>query len=102
MTLPSLYIYTNIIYVIENKESFTPKSSVHEYNTRNKHDLDKPYVRLAKTQNSYQYIQYKLFNKLPVELRNLSVDKLRKRISSFLKEQGFYSIEEYLSFNFNK
>uniref|UniRef100_A0A1B6GGI1 Reverse transcriptase domain-containing protein n=1 Tax=Cuerna arida TaxID=1464854 RepID=A0A1B6GGI1_9HEMI len=97
MTLANMYIYNNLIFVKENINGFNNHSLVHDYQTRNKQDLVTPSFRLSKTMKSYQYQQFKLFNKLPLTTRLLPNNKFNQFISKWLKGNVFYSVEEYMT-----
>ena len=44
--LPSLYIYSLVLFVVDNMHYFQINSTVHEINTRYKNQLHIPSVRL--------------------------------------------------------
>lgn len=96
MTVPSLYIFSNLIYVKENILQFGNASSYHNYNTRRNQDLVTPYSRLSKFQRSHKYQQYKLFNKLPTQIRSLPNPQFRNAIVKILKNSAFYTVKEYM------
>lgn len=58
MTLPSMYVYCNLMYVRENIDNFSKHYQSHDYNTRNKHNLVTPSIRLHKSYKSHSYQQY--------------------------------------------
>lgn len=97
MTLPCLYIYANLLYVKRNICKFSTFSSVHEYETRFKSDLITPRVRLAKSQKSFSYLQQKMFNKLPIVLKQQPINKFKAIISRWLNLKAFYTIDEYFN-----
>lgn len=99
MTVPSLYILSNLIYVRENIVNFSSISSYHNYNTRNNQNLVAPYSRLSKFQRSHKYQQYKLFNKLPTHIRTLPNRSFKNKIVKFLKSNAFYRVTEYMDCN---
>ena len=95
MTLPSIYIYKNLLYVHENFHEFKTRLTVHEHNTRGKFNLDTPHVRLAKSVNSNKFQQLKLYNNLPMNTRNLEIQKFKNTLKIWLKGKAFYSVSEY-------
>lgn len=97
MTLPSLFIFYNLIHIKENIQNFEIQSLRHKYNTRSKQNIITPTVRLTTSVKSYRFQQIKLFNKLPLEVRCLSTNKFKKLISRWLKKKAFYNVEDFLS-----
>lgn len=97
MTVPSLYIYCNLLHVKENLGSFTQRLSIHEHSTRNHSKLDLPSFRLSKCTDSHLYLQYKLFNKLPISAIGLSIGKFKTILKHWLMSKAFYKIEDYLN-----
>lgn len=65
MTVPCLYIYTNLVYVKENLDHFIQRTEIHNYMTRNNTKISLPSFRLSKCIDSHLYIQFKFFNRLP-------------------------------------
>ena len=101
MTLAGIYIsYQNLVYVKENIDSFKMQNEVHVYNTRSKFDLVTPHMRLSKSHKSHSYQQYLLFNKLPLAIRLLPNNKFKMCVAKWLKSNVFYTVEEYLGFDF--
>lgn len=97
MTLPSLYIYCNLIYVKENLENLNTRASIHSHETRNKNRLELPCCRLNKTLSSHLYVQQKLFNKLPIAARYIPLIKFKKAIKTWLISKIFYSVDDYFN-----
>lgn len=97
LTLPALYILVNIMHVKENFSTFTVRSSVHNYNTRKKNDIDKPSHHLSANINSHCYQQIIFFNKIPSAIRNLEKKKFQSVLSDWFKREPFYTVEEFLS-----
>ena len=100
LTLPSMYILSNLVYVRENIANFDKQSNSHSHDTRCRDNLTTPHIRLTKTFKSHYFQQIKLFNKLPQNVRTLSQSSFKKTVSKWLKQRVFYSIEEYINFDF--
>lgn len=96
MTFTCIYIYSNLSYVRENINRFN-NNNIQAYNTRNKHDLAIPNFRLSKSLNSFSYQQIKLFNKLPLNIRSMSLIKFNNKVSKWLKSKSFYSLDEFMN-----
>jgi hypothetical protein len=100
LTLPCIYIFQCLLYVKKNLTSFRLISDVHSYNTRHCTDIMRDYCSYSKTLHSFKSISVRLFNKLSEDVRNLNDSKFRIVIKEFLTSNCFYSVEEYLSYNF--
>jgi len=48
MTLYSQYIYSLVLYIINNKHLFDTNNEIHKYKTRNNNNLHCPIVDLSK------------------------------------------------------
>ncbi|VEN49285.1 unnamed protein product, partial [Callosobruchus maculatus] len=77
LTLPSIYIYEVLVHAKQFLHTNTNLSS-NDYNSRNMGKLIIPYVRLTKSQKTLQIIAPKYFNKLPVEIKNLSFNSFKQ------------------------
>ena len=67
LTLPSLYILENLLYVKGNAHLFSAHRDVHAYPTRNKDNLMPIYWLLKRCQNGPGYWAVKFFNVLPMK-----------------------------------
>jgi hypothetical protein len=69
-----------------------------QINTRYKLDLHVPLVNLSKVQKGVYYSGIKLFNSLPLSIKQVAYDlnKFRHKLKKFLILSSFYSVEEYL------
>ena len=100
LTLPSHYIFVNLLFVKQNEESFVPHAGIHGHDTRNKMNLVAPCWRLKRCQSGPGYWSIKFFNKLPQDIRGLPFKQFRDRVRALLMDNAFYSHAEYLSFKF--
>jgi hypothetical protein len=100
LTLPSQYILSLITFMIYNIEYFTFNSSVHSFNTRKKVQLYKPISSSASFQRGVCYASIMIFNKLPVHIAKLVIDKKRfiSVLKGFLITEAFYSINEFFDY----
>jgi hypothetical protein len=65
MMLYSQYIYSLILYTVNNKHLFDTNNEIHKYKTRNKNNLHLPIANLSKF-NKVAYISgIKVFDHLP-------------------------------------
>lgn len=97
MPLACIFILQNLVYVKKNINNYVSHDSVHDHNTRFRHNLVLPNVRLAKTYNSFSFQQIRLFNKLPLNVRELPLSRFESKMSSWLKFQAFYTIDEFMN-----
>jgi hypothetical protein len=74
LPLQSKYIYLMLLFVINNKQHFKINSEIHNINTRNNLDLHYPQSHLSVYQRAAHYTGIKVFNRLPVPIKQLSHD----------------------------
>lgn len=99
LTLPCLYVLQSIMYIKANEMDY--QTFPHAYSTRGKDSFVVPFHRLKRSREATHYHGLLFFNKLPNCFRVLSPAQLKKSIKDILIENAFYSIEEFLSFEFN-
>jgi hypothetical protein len=75
LTLPSQYILSLMTFLAHNLEYFTFNSSVHNINTRKRLQLHRSIENSTLFQMGVYYVSIKIFNKLPVCIANLVMDK---------------------------
>jgi hypothetical protein len=102
LTLPSQYILFLMTFLAHNLEYFTFNSSVHNIDTRKRLQLHRPIPNSMSFQRGMYYASKNIFNKLPVCISNLVMDK--KHIILVLKRfciiQSFYSVNEFLDYEY--
>lgn len=82
------YIYNILNNNIKSKLILINRENIHNHFTRNRKDIEIPKTRTAKNQRSLKYSAIKLFNSLPVEIKNsvnlqIFKSKLKKHIVKF-------------------
>jgi hypothetical protein len=96
LTLPCLYIYSLMRFVLNHFDSCQVNLSVHGINTRSKNLLHMPNANLSSFQREVFYSGM-IFNSLPLEVveckSNLSCFKTV--LWRFLVHGSFYSLEEF-------
>lgn len=97
LTFPSVYILENLMYVKQNEDKYRTHSELHEYDTRNKGELAVAYRRLKRCQNGPKFLGIKLYNKLPTNVKTLTLKKFKTALKNFLAKQAFYSVQEFIS-----
>jgi hypothetical protein len=99
LPLQSQYIFSILMFVVKNKDFFKTNSEVHKFSTRYKHDLHIPITNLTLFQHGVWYSGIKIYNQLPLPLKELSNDihKFKVALHKFLLKNSFYTLEEYYS-----
>jgi hypothetical protein len=92
LPLQSQYIYLLLVFVINNRQHFKINSEIHNINTRKILDLHYPQSHLWVYQKGAQYTRIKVFNRLPVSIKQLSHD--RKQFKTALN--GFLCLHSFL------
>lgn len=100
MTVPSLFIYENLVHVKNNLVQYQTHQEAHDYNTRNKKNLIPSFQRLSRCRNGPGCLSIHFFNKLPGAIKDLPLREFKLKIKMFLISKAFYSHEEYLNFVF--
>jgi hypothetical protein len=98
LPLQSQYILSLLSSVVQNKDQFTNNLEIHNISTRYNMNLHPPLLNLTLSQKGAHYSGIRLFNHLPVHIKQLAGDiKLFKTaLKNLLRSQSFYSIQEYL------
>jgi hypothetical protein len=65
LTLPCLYTYSFMLFVLKNMDNYQTNSSIHTINTRCKNQLHRPVVNLSSFQKGFFYSGLRIFNSLP-------------------------------------
>ena len=97
LTVASQYIYENLLYVHKNIDSFCKKSDIHSINTRYKHNLVLYASRLHKTSNYFMGQCIRFYNKLPSNIRDLSINKFKTTIKAKLCSRAYYKVSDYIN-----
>nr|CAH7714368.1 unnamed protein product [Callosobruchus chinensis] len=93
-TLFGLIVFQNLIYIKNNIDKHVQLSSVHGYETRGKNKLIQPRTRVNKS----KVLGIELYNALPDEISNLSMNAFKRKIKHVLKDIAPYRIEEFISY----
>lgn len=96
LTLPSVYILTNIMYIRKNISVFNKNSDIHSLNTRNKHKLMVPGFRLSRTSKSFIGNSIRFYNKIPSHINDLPDKKFKQIVKRTLASKAYYSIKQYM------
>ena len=102
-TLYSQYIYSLILFVVNNRYIFATNSEIHKHNTRNKNDLHPSLSNLEKFKKGPCISGIKAYNHLPQYLKMLDHNSsfFRSSLKRFIHQHAFYSVEEYYEYKEN-
>jgi hypothetical protein len=92
----SQYIYSSIIYTVNNRHLYLPNNEIHKHRTRYNKDLHLPIANTKKYKEGPYFSAIKLYNHLPNNIKSLSPD--HKHFKNTLKEI-FVKIPSILSKN---
>jgi len=98
----SQYIFSLLLYVVNNYHLFTKNLEVHNHNTRTANNFHRPITILTKYHKGAHYAGIKIFNHLPTHTKSVAneIQGFKKTFKRFLRDNLFCSIDEY--FNSNK
>lgn len=98
MTLPSLYIYEMGLFVKTNMGLFRSKASVTKYQSRRGTLLCYPSrSKTACFTKSVLCMLIRVFNNLPIEIRNSDMPEYKYKLRDFCLNKCYYSINNYLN-----
>jgi len=95
LPLCSQYILSLALFVAKNMDDLTINSDIHPHNTRFNTNLHPSLARLTKYQRGAYSSGIKVYNCLPIRIKQLSgdVNKFKPALKSFLSAGSFYCIE---------
>ena len=95
-------IYHAVTHVHCSDEHVHPsRQEIHGYPTRYSHKREIPRNRLSRTQETTKPLSIKLYNKLPKHVTDLDLKQFKTKIRELLLNNAFYTIEEFIEYNFN-
>jgi len=100
VTLYSQYIYSLVLYTINNIHLFDANNEIHKYKTRNNNNLHRPIANLSKFNKGACISGIKVFNHLPQYIKTLTNDHkyFKSTLERFLYHHSFYSMNEYYEY----
>jgi len=80
---------------------FKSNSDIHHIGTRYNNDLHLPSTQLNLSQKGVYYSETKIYNHLPLSIKDLSLDikRFKRALKRFIQTNSFYSLEEYFNLN---
>jgi len=96
----SQYLYSLVLYAINNKHIFDTNNEIRKYKTRNNSNLHCPISKLSKFNNGAYIPGIKVFNHLPQYIKALTNDHkyFKSILKRFLYHHYFYSMNEYYEY----
>jgi len=96
LPLYSQHIFSLSTYVVKYTDAFKSTSAIHSINCRPGFDLHPPTTYLTKGQKAVHYCRIKLFNNLPLNIKQLSHDtnKIKLALKKFLPAGSFQKFKE--------
>jgi hypothetical protein len=95
LTVPSLFMYETILYVIDNS---LVTSHSHRYNTRNRSINPSTHHNLKLFEQKPGYIGLKFFAMLPSELRDFSnISSFKNNLKAYLIQKCYYELPSFLT-----
>lgn len=99
LTVPSMFILQCLLYLKKNSTQYENFENVHNYNTRNKKNLVPIFHRINSARNGINYHGVLFFNKLCPSTRELPYPAFKLKVENILRNNAYYSISEFLSFD---
>lgn len=101
LTVYGIYVYESLMFLYKHNNYFDNNQLSHDYNTRLRNlNYVYPLHRLTVTENGLHYACIKLYNYLPVSIRNCEGKYFKLRLREYITNLEPYSLNEYYD-NFN-
>lgn len=97
LTLPCIYIYESVMFICNNRDLLENCDRQHSHNTRNRSDLISDRMNYTYLQKNVKFAIIKIYNKLPITIRDHPVKKLKTILHNILTKKAYYSIGEFYS-----
>ena len=101
LPLYSQYIFSLLMYVVNNKHLFTRILEVHNHDTRSAKNVHLPITNLTMYQKGAYFTGINKFNDLPTHIENVTneIKVFKKNVKRFLLGNSIYSVDEYYNAN---
>jgi hypothetical protein len=99
LPLQSQYVFSLLIFVVNNMGLYHKSSQIHGLNMRCNFDIYCPQTSLTIYQRGPYYFGIKLFNHLPLKIKELAFDikQFRAALKAFLHSKSFYTLDKYFN-----
>ena len=95
LTVTAVYILKILTIIHTNRSKFTIRSDIHSYNTRNEKSIHLGKILHLNYKKTPYYAGSFIYNKLPLEWRELPNVMFKSRIKKLLKSGVFYTLDEF-------
>ena len=101
LSLYSQYIFSLLLYILNNKHLLIMNIRIHIFNTRNNSELHPPITNIIKFQIRVYYSGINIFNHLPYYIKHLfsKIKHFMPTLKQFLYSNSIYTTEDYLNYN---
>lgn len=96
LTVPCIYTFELINYVLKNSEICYNLKWNGNYNTRGSYVFNYPIHRLSLFEKSPLYMALKIFNNIPNEIQNLDSNLMLSKFKKFVLQKAYNKVSEYL------
>ncbi|KAG7295540.1 hypothetical protein JYU34_021763 [Plutella xylostella] len=97
LSLPSLYIYEGVCFVLKHKDLFTKKGQFLSFNTRYPNNLVLPAGKTALHGKNCHYMLTCMFNKLPARFKTMRWNMFVREVKKWLCSKCFYTVQEFIN-----
>jgi hypothetical protein len=96
MTVPCIYIHSTIMMAVSNGALKTKNIHVHKHNTRAKRNVHVEPSRLVVQSKAPSRAAIKLFNRLPLYIKETEPKELSSILKKFLISKCYYSVKDFM------
>lgn len=97
MSLPSLFVFVNLMFVKQNINNFQTADNVHSHVTRGAKNLRLPFFSTNKLTNGPNYWALKFFNTLPSDIKLLPEKIFKRTIKTKLMDACLYDFKDFFT-----
>ena len=100
LPLFSQYIYTPLMFVVNNINLFLDNAKLYTIKTRNSYNLYPPLSHLTKYQKGVHYAGIRVFNHFPTSIKSIANEtkEFKNTLKRFLLDNSFYSMDEFFNY----
>lgn len=96
-TVYNIYIQESVNFVMRNPDLFENHKIEHNYDTRQKQNLRTEIPQFSYLQKNVTFNIIKIWNSLPITLRQQPNKKVEQKIGQLLENRSYYSVEEFFA-----
>lgn len=88
------FIYNGLSHIHVHRDLIVRRGDIHGRNTRGSSDLCVPFCRLGRLASSFPAVHLRLYNGLPLTMREMRQGSFERAVRSLLLCSPAYSVEE--------